>query len=255
MYFDSHAHYDSRQFNIDQKELLEKTLLEKGVSGVINVGADIASSKKSVQLAETYPFIYATVGVHPHYIKKMTDNDINEMRKLCGHKKTVAIGEIGLDFYRDLSPRDMQRTWFVKQLELAEELQMPVIIHSRDAAQETFDIVKKSSIRRGVIHCYSGGLPMAMDYINLGFHIGIGGVVTFSNSKKTKEVAACIPLERLLIETDAPYLAPVPYRGKRNDSTLLEHVVDEIAVLREISPEELSSITEENTRHLFGILA
>ena len=255
MYFDSHAHYDSRQFKADQKILLEKTLHEKGVSGVINVGADVASSRKSVQLAETYPFVYATVGVHPHYIKDMTDRDLAEMRKLCAHKKTVAVGEIGLDFYRDLSPRDMQRSWFVKQLELAEELQMPVIIHSRDAAQETFDIVKASGVRRGVIHCYSGGLPMALDYINMGFHIGIGGVVTFSNSKKTKEVAAGIPLERLLIETDAPYLAPEPFRGKRNDSTLLEHVVNEIAALRGISVEEVSRATEENTRGLFGIPA
>ena len=252
MYFDSHAHYDSRKFNPDREALL-KSLPSKGVLGVINAGANMPSSKASIKLAETYPFIYAAVGVHPHDTKKMNEHDIDTLRQLCQHEKTVAIGEIGLDFYHDFSPRDVQRKWFVKQLQLAKELQMPVIIHSRDSAAETMQVIEESGVRNGVLHCYSGALPMALDYVKLGFYIGIGGVVTFHNAKKTREVAANIPLQNLLIETDAPYLAPVPERGKRNDSSLLEYVVDEIANLREITPEKVATASAENARRLFAI--
>jgi len=218
-YFDSHAHYDDKRFKQDREELLRELLPSCGVSNVINVGCDVKSSEMSIRLAEKYDYIYAAVGVHPHELYDMSSQTIAKLKKLSEHKKVVAIGEIGLDYYYDTHPKELQRFWFRQQLRLAEETNLPVIIHSRDASQETFDIIKASSVRRGSIHCYSGSAQMAQDYVKMGFSIGVGGVVTFSNAKKLVETVAAIPMESILIETDCPYLAPNPNRGKRNDST------------------------------------
>ncbi|MCD8036185.1 MAG: TatD family hydrolase [Clostridiales bacterium] len=250
MYFESHAHYDDPRFDDDRDELLA-SFPEEGIETVVNSSSDIASSKASIALAEKYPFFYASVGVHPHEVKSMTEDDIETLRQLSKHPKVVAIGEIGLDFYYDHSPRDAQRYWFKRQLKLAEELDMPIIVHSREASQECFDIIKASNVRKGVIHCYSGGAPMAKDYINMGFYIGIGGSLTFKNNRKTVEVVEQIPLEKILIETDAPYLAPVPHRGERNDSRLLKYVVEKIGSIKNIAEEDICNITKNNAIELF----
>lgn len=250
MYFESHAHYDDERFDDDRDELLASFPAE-GIETVVNSSSDIASSRASIALAEKYPFFYASVGVHPHEVSKMHEEDIDTLRELSKHPKVVAIGEIGLDFYYDLSPRDDQRYWFKRQLALAEELDMPVIIHSRDASQECFDIISASNVRKGVIHCYSGSAPMAQDYADMGFYIGIGGSLTFKNNKKTVEVVEKLPLEKILIETDSPYLAPVPYRGRRNDSRLLKYVVEKISEIKNVPEIDICNITKNNAIELF----
>lgn len=250
MYFESHAHYDDERFDDDRDELLASFPAE-GIETVVNSSSDIASSRASIALAEKYPFFYASVGVHPHEVSKMREADIDTLRELSKHPKVVAIGEIGLDFYYDLSPRDDQRYWFKRQLALAEELDMPVIIHSRDASQECFDIISASNVRNGVIHCYSGSAPMAQDYADMGFYIGIGGSLTFKNNKKTVEVVEKLPLEKILIETDSPYLAPVPYRGRRNDSRLLKYVVEKISEIKNVPEIDICNITKNNAIELF----
>ncbi len=250
MYFESHAHYDDERFDDDRDELLASFPAE-GIETVVNSSSDIASSRASIALAEKYPFFYASVGVHPHEVSKMREEDIDTLRELSKHPKVVAIGEIGLDFYYDLSPRDDQRYWFKRQLALAEELDMPVIIHSRDASQECFDIISASNVRKGVIHCYSGSAPMAQDYADMGFYIGIGGSLTFKNNKKTVEVVEKLPLEKILIETDSPYLAPVPYRGRRNDSRLLKYVVEKISEIKNVPEIDICNITKNNAVELF----
>lgn len=250
MYFESHAHYDDERFDDDRDELLASFPAE-GIETVVNSSSDIASSRASIALAEKYPFFYASVGVHPHEVSKMREEDIDTLRELSKHPKVVAIGEIGLDFYYDLSPRDDQRYWFKRQLALAEELDMPVIIHSRDASQECFDIISASNVRKGVIHCYSGSAPMAQDYADMGFYIGIGGSLTFKNNKKTVEVIEKLPLEKILIETDSPYLAPVPYRGRRNDSRLLKYVVEKISEIKNVPEIDICNITKNNAIELF----
>ena len=250
MYFESHAHYDDERFDDDRDELLASFPAE-GIETVVNSSSDIASSRASIALAEKYPFFYASVGVHPHEVSKMREADIDTLRELSKHPKVVAIGEIGLDFYYDLSPRDDQRYWFKRQLALAEDLDMPVIIHSRDASQECFDIISASNVRKGVIHCYSGSAPMAQDYADMGFYIGIGGSLTFKNNKKTVEVVEKLPLEKILIETDSPYLAPVPYRGRRNDSRLLKYVVEKISEIKNVPEIDICIITKNNAIELF----
>ena len=250
MYFESHAHYDDERFDEDRDTLLVSFPAE-GIETVINASSDIKSSKASIALSEKYPFFYAAVGVHPHEVENITEADIDELRELSKHPKVVAIGEIGLDYYYDLSPRDLQRHWFKRQLELADELKMPVIIHSRDAAQECFDIIKNSNVRNGVIHCYSGSAEMAEEYIKMGFYIGVGGSLTFKNNKKGVETVERIPIEKILIETDSPYLAPVPYRGKRNDSRLLKYVVERISQIKNIPENDICNITKNNAQNLF----
>ena len=250
MYFESHAHYDDERFDEDRDTLLASFPAE-GIETVVNASSDIKSSKASIALSEKYPFFYAAVGVHPHEVENITEADIDELRELSKHPKVVAIGEIGLDYYYDLSPRDLQRHWFKRQLELADELKMPVIIHSRDAAQECFDIIKNSNVRNGVIHCYSGSAEMAEEYIKMGFYIGVGGSLTFKNNKKGVETVERIPIEKILIETDSPYLAPVPYRGKRNDSRLLKYVVERISQIKNISENDICNITKNNAQNLF----
>lgn len=250
MYFESHAHYDDRRFREDREELL--TLLPScGIDYVVNIGCDVKSSKQSIRLAEQHDYIYATVGIHPHELYDMSSQTIAELRRLSAHPKVVAIGEIGLDYYYDTHPRELQQFWFRQQLRLAEEVKKPVVIHSREASQETFDIIKSTAVREGVIHCYSGSWQMAVDYANMGFYIGVGGVVTFSNAKKLVEVVEHVPLEKILIETDSPYLAPNPNRGKRNDSRNLEYIVNKIAEIKNLSPENVAKVTQNNAKSLF----
>ncbi|WP_312044571.1 TatD family hydrolase [Anaerotignum sp.] len=250
MYFESHAHLDDKRFKEDREELLG-LLPSCGIDYVVNVGCDVKSSKQSIRLAERYDYIFASVGIHPHELYDMSSQTIEELRRLSLHKKVVAIGEIGLDYYYDTHPRELQQFWFRQQLRLAEFVNKPVIIHSRDASQETFDIMSTSNVRKGVIHCYSGSAPMAVEYTKMGFYIGIGGVVTFPNAKKMVEVVEAIPLEKILIETDSPYLAPTPNRGKRNDPRNLEYIVTKIAEIKNISPENVANITSKNAQNLF----
>lgn len=250
-YFESHAHYDDKRFREDREELLGELLPASGVNHVINIGCDVKSSEMSIRLADRYDYIYAAVGVHPHELYDMSSQTIAKLKKLSEHPKVVAIGEIGLDYYYDTHPRELQRFWFRQQLRLAEEVNKPVIIHSREASQETFDIIQSTNVRRGSIHCYSGSAQMAQDYVKMGFHIGVGGVVTFSNAKKLMETVEAIPIESILIETDCPYLAPNPNRGKRNDSTNLKYIVEKIAEIKNMTPEDVAKITESNAKSLF----
>ena len=250
MYFDSHAHYDDPKFDEDREALLKELPLF-GIDYVVNAASDMTSSYSGIKLAEKYNYIYAAVGVHPHEVKNMSNQDIDTLKQLSQHEKVVAIGEIGLDFYYDLSQRDDQRFWFQKQLDLAKELNMPVIIHSRDAAQETFDIIKNSGVRNGIIHCYSGSPQMAKDYVDMGFLIGVGGVITFSNAKKLVDTVKEVSIDNIVIETDCPYLAPVPNRGKRNDSRNLKFVVDKIAEVLEISQNDVLNVTKNNAKKIF----
>ena len=252
MYFDSHAHYDDESFDEDRYELIE-AIREKGVDFIVNAAADLTSCETGIALAEKYPFIYCSIGVHPHDVKSLKEEDLEKLRKWATHKKVVAIGEIGLDYYYDSSPREAQREWFKKQLMLAKELNLPVIIHSRDACQETFDLIMESGVKEGVIHCFSGSHELAKEYVKKGFYIGIGGALTFKNAKKTVKVVETIGIENILIETDAPYLTPVPHRGKRNDSSYLQYVVEKIAEIKEMTPDEVASITCQNAKTLFRI--
>ena len=252
MYFDSHAHYDDARFNDDRDELITKMHAES-VSYILNSGESMRSIKTGLQLAEKYPFIYTAVGIHPHNVKTMTDADLAVLKLYAKKDKVMAIGEIGLDYFYDNSPRDLQRQWFKKQLQLAKEVELPVIIHSRDAAQECFDIIKDSGVNKGVIHCYSGSAEMALDYISMGYYIGIGGVVTYSNAKKTVEVVQAIPIDRIVVETDCPYLSPVPNRGKRNDSLNLKFVVDKISEIKNMSHDDVAHITTANAKELYSI--
>lgn len=254
MVIDSHAHLDDRRFNRDRDRLIN-SLEDFGVELVINNGADLKSSIASINLAEKYDNVYATVGIHPHSAKEMDETTIEALRDLAKHEKVVAIGEIGLDFHYDNSPRDVQRKWFKRQLELAKELDMPVTIHSRSASQEVFDMIKEAQdgTLRGVMHCYSDSVEMAKDYVDLGFYISLAGPVTFKNAKTPKEVAKVVPLDRLLVETDSPYLTPEPNRGKRNEPAYVRYVAGQIAELKGISYEELAEATNRNTKELFGI--
>lgn len=254
MLFDSHAHLNDERFDEDREELI-KSLKEKGVDLVLNVGADIESSIESIELSKKYDFIYASVGVHPHEVSSMNYESIETLKKLAQNEKVVAIGEIGLDYYYDNSPREIQKEWFIKQIELANELKLPIIIHDRDAHQDTFDIIKKykSSEIGCVIHCFSGSVELAREYIKMNCYISIPGTVTFKNNKKTVEVAREIPLEYLLIETDSPYMAPTPHRGKRNDPSLVQFVADKIAIEKGISYEKVCEVTKENAKKLFNI--
>lgn len=254
MLIDSHAHLDDRRFDKDRDKLI-KSFKKSGIDLIINPGADISSSIKAVSLSEEYDNIYAAVGVHPHSAKEMDESSINILKSFTDRDKVIAIGEIGLDFYYDNSPRDIQRQRFIEQLNLAKEVDLPVIIHTRDAAQETFEILKEAQDGKleGVLHCYSGSVEMALEYIKLGFYISLAGPVTFKNARVSKEVAKAVPLEKLLIETDAPYLTPEPHRGKRNEPLFVRYVAGTIAELRGISFDEVAKQTSENAKKLFRI--
>ncbi len=253
MIFESHAHYDSHQFDEDRDELL-RSMPDNGVGTIVNACADWDSIIEVVEMVQKYPFMYAAVGLHPDEVGVLDDERFELVKAQCQNKKVVAVGEIGLDYYWDNESHDIQKKWFIRQLELARELDLPVVIHSRDAAEDTLQIMKEyAKGLRGVIHCFSGSKEMAEEYVKMGFHIGIGGVVTFKNGKKLKEVAEAIPLDRILLETDCPYLAPEPHRGKRNNSIYISHIAQAIAELKGITCEEVVAQTERNGKLLFGI--
>ena len=256
-YFDTHAHYDDKRFKDDRHETIAN-VKSSGTEYVLNSGASYNSSVMAVELSEKYNSIYASVGVHPHYASNLNDEILEKMIRLCKHDKVVAFGEIGLDFYRNISPKETQIHWFKKQLEAATKVELPVIIHSRDSDQQVFDILKESNMPdygngKGVIHCYSGSAEMALEYVKMGYFIGVGGVITFSNAKKLVETVEKIPLEKILIETDCPYLSPEPNRGKRNDSSNLKFIVEKIAEIKKVSPEHVAKVTLENGLSLFRI--
>ena len=252
MYFETHAHYDDKKFDEDRNEILN-SLKENNIKYVVNVGADMKSSYDSIKLSQEYDFIYASVGVHPHEARNMKEEDYKTLEQWLQYDKVVALGEIGLDYYYDFSPREVQREVFKKQLKICENITKPVIIHSRDANQEVFDIIKESKVRKGVIHAFSGSLEMALEYIKLGFFIGVGGVLTFKNANKLVNVVENIPLEYILIETDSPYLSPVPVRGTRNNSQNLKYIVEKISEIKHIERENVEKITLETAKMFFCI--
>ena len=254
MIFDTHAHYDDDAFDEDRDELLSG-MTAKNVEYIVNVGASIESSKRSIALAEKYPFIYAAVGVHPDEVGELDDEKFEKLREWTTHEKVKAVGEIGLDYYWDKEKHDLQKHWFMRQMELAHEVNLPIIVHSREAAKDTLDMIiaAKPLDLSGIIHCYSYSVEQAREYLNMGYYIGIGGVLTFKNAKKLKEVAEYAPLSRIVLETDCPYLAPTPYRGKRNDSSMLSYVVEELAAIKQMPVEEVIRITNENGKKLYHI--
>ena len=253
MIFDTHAHYDDDAFDEDRDTLLGE-IFSSGICCITDVGASVKSSKSAVALSKKWPQIYAAVGVHPDSTADMTEEDIETLRSLAQEKKVVAIGEIGLDYYWDKEGHDLQKHWFIRQLDLAREMNKPVMIHSREAAADTMEIMKEHGKGlKGVIHCYSYSLEMAREYVKMGYYIGVGGVVTFKNSKKLKEIVEEIPLESIVLETDCPYLAPTPFRGKRNSSLYLPYVVEAIAELKGISAEQVIEQTEKNARELYQL--
>ncbi len=255
MIIDTHAHYDDSQYDEDRDSLI-KSLIKEDVGIVINSAADLKGCRDAIKLAHTYPFFYANVGIHPSEVGLMTEDTIKELKKLAADEKVVAIGEIGLDYYYEDNPeREVQKHWFRRQLELAAELNMKVVIHSRDAAADTLEMLKEAS-KLGVtgdVHCYSYSVEQAREYVKMGYYIGVGGAVTFKNSKKLKEVVKEISIDNIIIETDCPYMAPEPVRGTRNNSANLKYVVAKIAELKNITEQEVLEITEKNARDLFGI--
>ncbi len=252
MYFDSHAHLDDTRFDGDRAEIFD-TLKEHDVGLVMNVGCDLPSSERSVALAERYPFVYAAVGSHPDDADHVDGRLLDRYRALAAHPKVRAIGEIGLDYHYEDIPRARQIIAFEEQLELAEALKKPVIVHEREAHGDATDIVRRHPDVRGVFHCFSGSKELALWLVERGWYIGFTGVLTFKNARKAVETAQVLPLDRILIETDCPYMAPEPYRGRRNDSRYVPLVAKKLAELRGLTPEEAGSITTENARRLFGI--
>lgn len=271
MIFESHAHYDDRQFNEDRDELLG-SMQEHGIGRIINIGCSIDSCKRTLEMVDKYDFIYGALGVHPSDIKKrqvknedgqivfesegLDEESFAWIASRLSHDKIVAVGEIGLDYYWEKNPevRDLQKYWFKRQLALAKEANLPVVIHSREAAEPTMEIMKEAAADgiSGVIHCFSYSKEIAQEYVKMGYYIGVGGVVTYSNARKLKEAVCAIPLEKILLETDCPYLSPVPYRGKRNSSLYLPRVVTEIAQLKGVSEEEVMDVTYQNAMILFS---
>lgn len=254
MIFETHAHYDDEKFEEDRDELL-KSLQEKGIGYVVNVGASLFSTKASLELAEQYEYVYAAVGVHPNETEELNEENFAWLSNVADKPKVVAIGEIGLDYYWKEPEPQVQKIWFERQMELAREKNLPMIIHSREAAKDTLDMIKScdgGSIG-GVIHCYSYSVEMAKQYLDMGFYLGIGGVVTFPNAKKLREVVEYMPLDQIVLETDCPYLAPVPNRGKRNSSLNLKYVAAKIAELKKIPEEEVIEVTYHNAKRMYRL--
>ena len=253
MIFDTHAHYDSGAFNADRFEILD-SMQENNVGLIVNPGCDLESSKTAIELAEKYDFVYAAIGWHPEDIlDKLTEEAFGEMCALANHPKCVAIGEIGLDYYWDATHKEEQKSLFRRQIELALKLDKPIIVHDREAHGDSMDIIREYPEIRGVFHCYSGSAEMAQELLKRGWYLGFDGPITYKNARKSIEVLEICPLERMVIETDSPYLTPVPFRGKRNDSSKLGYVIEKIAEVRGMSAEEIERITYENGRRLFGI--
>ncbi|MBE6968707.1 MAG: TatD family deoxyribonuclease [Ruminococcaceae bacterium] len=252
MIFDTHAHYDAHQFNPDRHEVLA-ALPEKGVQLVVNPGCDEASSRMSIELAARYDYIYAAVGWHPEEWEKWDEQSIHTLRELCAAPKVVAIGEIGLDYYWDKEHKELQKEMLTAQLKLARELDLPVIIHDREAHEDCLDMVSCFPGLRGVFHCYSGSAEMAKILVKDGWYLGFDGPITYKNNKKAAEVLSVVPMERILLETDSPYMAPVPHRGKRCDSSMLPHMAEKVAEVKGLTAEEVLRLTNANGRRLFGL--
>ena len=254
MIFETHGHYDDEQFDEDRERLIAE-FLEKDIDKVMNVGADMQSSRNSVELAGKYPHFYAAVGVHPSEVGDLTEDDMQALKQMTlENPKVKAIGEIGLDYhFDDNPPRDVQKKWFIRQLELAQELGMPIIIHSRDAASDTMEILKDMDGGRngGVIHCYSYSREQAREYIKMGFHIGVGGVVTFKTSRRLQEVVEDIPLEKIVLETDSPYMAPVPFRGTRNSALNIPYIAEKIAEIKGVPVQKVYDQTYANALKMY----
>ncbi|MCK6255114.1 TatD family hydrolase [Fictibacillus sp. KIGAM418] len=252
--FDTHAHLNAIQFEEDLEEVIQRAL-DEGISHIVVVGFDRPTIKGAIKLADTYDFIYAAVGWHPVDAVDMTPEDLQWIEELAAHPKVVALGEMGLDYHWDTSPEDVQKDVFRQQIQLAKKVKLPIIIHNRDATQDVVDILKSEGAEEvgGIMHCYSGSLEVAKQCLDMNFYISFGGPVTFKNAKKPKEVAKEIPIDRLLIETDCPYLSPHPLRGKRNEPSYVKYVAEAIAELREMPLEDLVKKTSDNARQLFGI--
>ena len=254
MIFDSHAHYDDDAFEQDREALLA-SLVSHGVGRVVNVGSNLATTRTTVELTRNYPFVYGAAGVHPSDTGELNEENFGEIERAAGEDKMVAIGEIGLDYHWEEPERSLQKKWFERQLDLAGRLSKPVIIHSREAAKDTLDMIKAMGGPdfSMVIHCFSYGVDMAREYLSMGYYLGVGGVLTFKNGKKLKEVVSYMPMDRILLETDCPYLAPAPHRGERNSSLFLPGVVEAIAQIKGIEPEEVEQITWENANRFYRI--
>ncbi len=254
MLFDSHCHLDDSRYDDDRDQVFARAA-EAGVRYVVNPGADLETSRNAVAMAAKHPNVYATVGVHPHDAKDMDEDILQFIEHLAGKPKVVAIGEIGLDFHYDFSPRDVQRHWFIQQIRLAKRLSLPIVIHDREANQEVFDTLKaEKAFDTGVLmHCYSGSAELAKHYLKHGAMLSIAGPITFSNARKTVEVVQLVPLEHLLIETDGPYLTPIPYRGKRNEPAYVRYVAEKIAEIKGMTAEEVGELTCLNALRFFRI--
>ncbi len=254
MIFDTHAHYNDQAFDEDREKLIQ-SLPENGIGLVVNIGANLESTKESIKLAETYPFFYASAGVHPSDTAELNEENLAWLEECANRKKVVAVGETGLDYYWDEPDRNIQKEWFERQMEMAREVKLPVIIHSRDAAKDTLNMMKavRAGEIGGVIHCFSYSVEMAREFLNMGFYLGIGGVLTFKNAKRLKEVAEYAPLDRIVLETDCPYMAPSPNRGKRNSSLNLPYVAEELARIKGMTVEEIEQVTFENGKSLYRL--
>lgn len=254
MIFETHAHYEDEAFDIDREELLTD-LPKQGIDYVVDVSSTLKSVDQVLALAEKYPYIYGAVGIHPSETAELNEENYLWLKEKAKHPKCVAIGEIGLDYYWDTPDRSIQKVWFERQIELAREVKLPMIIHSRDAANDTFGIMKeaKADAIGAIIHCFGYGVEQARQYLNLGFYLGIGGVITFTNGKKLKEVVEYTPLDQLVLETDCPYLAPVPHRGKRNSSLNLPYVVKEIARIKNVDYDTVLKVTSDNAKKFYRI--
>jgi TatD DNase family protein len=254
MLFDTHVHYDDSKFNKDRYLIIEKAHKE-GVAYMLNASSNMESIKLGLELAKKYPYIYAAIGIHPHFAGEVTEKTITSLYNFASFKKVTAIGEIGLDYHYDFCPREIQKAVFVRQINIAKELSFPIIVHNREAHNDVLNIITKENAKEvgGVFHSFSGSVEIAREVLNNNFYLSFGGPVTFKNVKKAVEVVKYVPMDRLLVETDCPYLTPEPFRGKRNDSSYLKHTIQKIAEIRESTFEEIAEITTKNAKRLFSI--
>ncbi len=254
MIFDTHAHYDDEQYDSDRDALLE-SMKGAGIGNIVNIGANMKTSQNSLDLAHKYDFIYAAVGVHPSDVEELDDANMEKLRVMSSDDKCVAIGEIGLDYHWPDPAPDIQKKWFREQMKLAKEVNLPVVIHSRDAASDTLKILKDNPLGDipGVVHCFSYSREVAAECVRIGYYIGVGGVLTFKNGRKLKETVKEIPIEKIILETDSPYLSPEPNRGRRNSSLNLPYVVEAMAEIKGISKDEVIRITEANARRMYRL--